>query len=315
MIRIKQVDAFTDIAFGGNPAGVVTDATGLTEEQMQRVAGEMNLSETAFVTPSSDAAADFDVRFFTPKSEVDLCGHATIATFITLAEEGRIHPVSGQTKVTVRQRTKAGILAVEVETAGGRPERVMMTQAIPQFKRATVERRQVAAILGLSENQIQADWPLELAYTGLWHLMVPVVSAQAVDAAQPNLTKLAELNHADGVHTTHLIAPSDREGSLVYTRDFAPAVGIPEDPATGTGSGAMGAYLIKNGLLNELSSQAQWSRQDGNRQVVRFVSLQGYAINRPSQITIEVTSDQGCPIQVKVGGRAVCMLDGKMRVN
>ncbi len=314
MIRIKQVDAFTDLPFGGNPAGVVTDARGLTEEQMQRIAGEMNLSETAFVTPSEDDAADFNVRFFTPKNEVDLCGHATIATFFTLAEEGRIKPSVDENRVVVRQRTKAGILAVEVEFAGGAPDRVMMTQATPQFRSTRVERRDIAAVLGLSVDQIRADWPLELAYTGLWHLMVPVASSQAIDAAQPNLARLAELNHAEGVHTTHLIAPSDREGSLVYTRDFAPAVGIPEDPATGTGSGAMGAYLIKNALLERLAATELDQRQDGARQIARLVSLQGYAINRPSQITIEVTSEESRPVGVKVGGRAVCMLEGRMRV-
>ncbi len=314
MIKIKQVDAFTGTPYGGNPAGVVTDARGLTEEQMQRVAGEMNLSETAFVTPSPDDAADFNVRFFTPKNEVDLCGHATIATFFTLAEEGRIRPIPGEASAVVKQRTKAGILAVEVEYANGAPDRVMMTQALPQFRTTVVDRKQIAATLGLSEEAVRADWSMQLAYTGLWHLMVPVTSAQAVDTAQPNLAKLAELNSLEGVHTTHLIAPSEDHGSLVYTRDFAPAVGIPEDPATGTGSGAMGAYLMRHGLLRRLNAAEQQWRYDGQRHSARFVSLQGYAINRPSQITIEITSDQGIPVQVKVGGRAICMLDGTMRV-
>ncbi|MGE5653287.1 MAG: PhzF family phenazine biosynthesis protein [Bacillota bacterium] len=314
MIRIKQVDAFTGIPFGGNPAGVVTDARDLTEGQMQRVAAEMNLSETAFVVPSPDQGADFNVRFFTPKNEVDLCGHATIATFFTLAEEGRIRRSPEQASAVVKQRTKAGILAVEVEFANGVPDRVMMTQAEPQFRATTIDREQIAAVLGLRAAQIRTDWPLELAYTGLWHLMVPVVSAQAVDAAQPDLAKLTELNRSEGVHTTHLIAPSGHQGSLVYTRDYAPAVGIPEDPATGTGSGAMGAYLVKNALLRTLDSAELGEHHDGSRHVSRFVSLQGYAINRPSQITIEVTSEGGRPILVKVGGRAVCMLDGSMRV-
>lgn len=314
MIRIKQVDAFTGIPFGGNPAGVVTDARGLTREQMQRVAREMNLSETAFVTPSPDADADFDVLFFTPSNEVDLCGHATIATFFTLAEEGFIKPSLGETSAMIKQRTKAGVLAVEVEFSKGLPERVMMTQATPKFRPTTVSRQEIAAALGLPEDQLRADWPMELAYTGLWHLMVPVTSAQAIDAARPNLPKIAELNHAQGVHTTHLIAPSEREGSLVYTRDFAPAVGISEDPATGTGSGAMGAYLAKHGLLDTPDAAELYQLRDGELQITRFVSLQGYAINRPSQITIEVTTDRGIPVQVKVGGSSVCMLDGRMRV-
>ena len=107
-IKIKQVDAFTDIPFGGNPAGVVTDAAGLSDELKQKIAREMNLSETAFVSPSK--VADFKVQFFTPRFEVDLCGHATIGTFSALYEEGKL-PAD---KSIFYQETKAGVLPVEL---------------------------------------------------------------------------------------------------------------------------------------------------------------------------------------------------------
>jgi len=107
-IKIKQVDAFTSIPFGGNPAGVVTDASGLSDELKQKIAREMNLSETAFVSPSK--IADFKVQFFTPRFEVDLCGHATIGTFSALYEEGKL-PVD---KNIFYQETKAGVLPVEL---------------------------------------------------------------------------------------------------------------------------------------------------------------------------------------------------------
>ena len=111
-IKIYQVDSFTTHLFGGNPAGVVTEATGLTPFEMQKIAREMNCSETAFVTSSQSCEADFNVRFFTPTEEVNLCGHATIATFFVLATEGKIKLSTPE--VILYQETKAGILPVSI---------------------------------------------------------------------------------------------------------------------------------------------------------------------------------------------------------
>jgi phenazine biosynthesis protein PhzF family len=128
-IKIYQADAFTTEPFGGNPAGVVPDATGITEEYMQKIAREMNLSETAFIIPIDND--NFKVRFFTPVSEVDLCGHATIASFYTLANKGYISPIDNGVK-TVYQETNAGKLKVDIYYKDGTVDKVMMQQAIPE---------------------------------------------------------------------------------------------------------------------------------------------------------------------------------------
>ena len=142
-IRIKQVDAFTTIPLSGNPAGVVTNADELDDVYMQRIAREMNLSETAFVQNSG--VADFRLRFFTPKCEIDLCGHATIGAIYALIEEGRIPLRSDHT--LVHQETKAGILPIEIYSNNNIVQNIMMTQAIPQFKDLGVDNREISDIL------------------------------------------------------------------------------------------------------------------------------------------------------------------------
>jgi len=152
LVRVKQVDAFTKIPFGGNPAGVVTEADVLDDELKQKIAREMNLSETAFVSKSD--VADFKVQFFTPKSEVDLCGHATIGTFSALYEEGRLDT----NKTVYYQETKAGVLPVELMEING--ENIfMMTQVVPKFEEVRADREEIAKLFGL-EKQDLTDLPV-----------------------------------------------------------------------------------------------------------------------------------------------------------
>ncbi|MCH4886983.1 PhzF family phenazine biosynthesis protein [Acidaminobacter sp. JC074] len=278
--KIYQVDAFTDQAFGGNAAGVMVNAEGLTENQMLIIAREMQLSETAFVFPGS-SDYDFEVRFFTPTEEVDLCGHATIATFSLLKELGMIK------KDKLVQKTKAGLLDIEFID-----DKVVMTQADPVCVDVNIDLDHFAFIMGIDKDLIGIDLMKgpEVWSTGLKDIMLPVKSKEALKDISPNMGKLASLSHELDVIGVHAFTLDEKD---VWCRNFAPGCGINEEAATGTSNGALGACLYNKGLKenDELS----------------FYAYQGYWMESPSQIYVKVSDKR-----VLVGGKAVTVLAGEI---
>lgn len=269
---VYHVDAFTARPFGGNSAGVVLDAKGLSDAQMQLVAGELRHSETAFILPSGKA--DWRIRFFSPAREVDLCGHATIASAWVLASEGRIK------RGRALQETNVGVLGLDVAR-----DRVMMELAPPRVEAVELRRDDLARALRVPA--IHAGRPLQKAYAGIWVLLVPMPDEKSINLCQPDLPELAALNLELGVVGTHLF--SIEEDGTLYARFFAPAVGIAEDPVTGTANGALGAYLV----LNDLAKGPE------------FRARQGDAMGRPGEVEIHATAKS-----VRVGGRAVILSRG-----
>ena len=271
---VYHVDAFTDRPFGGNPAGVVLDARGLSAGQMQLVARELKHSETAFVLPSK--SADYKIRFFTPAREVDLCGHATIATAWVLASEGQLK------RGRARQETNVGILDLEIDR-----ERVTMEQLPPKVEAVELNRTDLAALLGV--EAVDQELPLQKASTGNWSLLVPMPGQKEINFCQPRFTDLAALNLELGVLGTHLF--TIEKGGGLYARHLAPAVGINEDPVTGTANGALGGYLVLNGIAKG----------------PEFRVRQGDALGRPGELTVYATAKE-----VRVGGRAVILSRGSI---
>jgi trans-2,3-dihydro-3-hydroxyanthranilate isomerase len=288
---VYVVDAFTRQPLRGNPAGVVPFARGLSEGQMLAVAREIHAPETAFVLPSREA--DLALRYFTPTQEVPFCGHATVGALALLAELGEL-PVPGEF-ARVRVETGVGRLAVDLV---GTPEglRVDMTQAPPTFRPCSEPADRVLGALGLNPEDLRSDLPLELAYTGLWHLLVPLVGGEALDGLMPDLRALAALNRELGVLTTHLFV---EEGATFHCRDFAPAAGVDEDPVTGSASGALGAYLLRHRAV---------------RPGVPLRLLQGEACDRPGEVRVVVEGDPGEPRCAIVGGHAVVSMRGEIRI-
>lgn len=325
------VDAFTEKPLSGNPAGVVLDADGLSEEEMQAIAREVNASETVFVLRPSLPAADFRTRFFSPVREVDLCGHATIAAFYLLGELGRLNnarqgipqkkesasppthvPGCGQRRdglsTVVRQQTRAGIFPVEIQFGtDGRVSAVYMSQPQPQFRAYTGSLDGLAGALGVSRDAIErAGLPVGCAWTGLWHLMVPVMSLGVLGSLAPDQVALARLNEAVGVVTTHVFTIETMyPESTAHSRSFAPLLGIAEDPQTGTASGALAAYLLASGVTV--------SPQDGGW--VRMVFEQGHFLGRGGLIYAEVKIQPHDPrrvLSIKVGGKASVAINGNI---
>lgn len=291
--EIRIVDAFTDRPFAGNPCGVVPWAEGLSDAQMQDIARELNLSETAFVFPSEQA--DFRVRFFTPLKEIPLAGHPTIATMYTLAGEGRIDLSAGAKRVT--QELAVGILPVDVERTEGGQVRVVMTQAKPEFGRE-LDREPLAEALGITADDLLLDAPVQVVSTGTPQAMVPVASLEVLRRLRPNLQFLGELEQAGGYFSAHIFALEAFEpGHVAHSRHFAAGAGIGEDPVTGSATGGMAAYLWKHGLVRQ----------------PRYRVEQGHIMGRPGYVDVEVEADGDEPTTVRIAGTAVTVLRGTIR--
>ncbi|WP_396610484.1 PhzF family phenazine biosynthesis protein [Haloferax sp. S1W] len=284
--RALLVDAFTTEPLAGNPAGVVPDADGLNAEQMRAIAAELGASETAFVC--SSPSADRRIRFFTPTQEVDLCGHATIAAHAHLVAERAIEPG------THTVETNVGTLDIEVGEFG----EVWMTQDAPTVRELDIDYHRLGNALGIDEAALQdigADLPVALASTGLPFVMVPVNFLEHLSGAEPKQDAIAELASEYDAAGVYAFTFDAIDGdSTLHARCFAPGVGIAEDPATGTASGACGAYLRHVGAFDSMPDELRFE--------------QGHFVDRPSFISVRVGT------QIEVGGRAVQSLDGELVV-
>jgi len=283
--KMWVVDAFTSTPFQGNPAGVILDAEGLTASQMQAIANEIHASETAFVFPSDETTKyDFHFRYFTPSAEVDLCGHATIATVCSLLRSNRIVlDMSGEG--SCRILTNVGVLPIRFGRQNG-IEWAEMGQATPQFRDFKVNKVMISQLLGLKEVDIDDSLPCGISYTGLWDVFVPLKNLDSMKRIKPNLSGIQSWNEAIGVVSTHVYSQITVEQENHYhTRDFSPVVGIPEDPATGTATGALLALLYLH---------------DHVEQDVEYRFEQGYEISRESVVSARiVNSSTGSNVYVK----------------
>ncbi len=272
------VNAFTDKPFKGNPAGVVLDADSLDEKTMQSIAAELKCSETAFVMNSDKA--DFNLRFFSPEREVDLCGHATIATFHAMTEMG----FARKDKFTME--TKAGILGIEIRDDG-----VFMEQAKPVFRETDATAKEIAYALSIGEEEI-GDFPIEAVSTGLFSLNVPVRHLEAMKRMKPDFEKVKEVCRKSGAGALFVFTfETLNKDCFVHARCFAPLYGVNEDPVTGTANGALGAYLKKHGLLKNSV----------------YRSEQGYEIGKDGIVVVDLSGDK-----VKVGGKGYIAVQGTL---
>ncbi len=277
LVRVLRVNAFTDSRDGGNPAGVLVNSPDLSDCRMAFISKKLQVSETAFVFFSSKA--DYKVRFFTPASEVDLCGHATIATFFAMASLGLI------SKKQVYQETKAGILSVEiVYKSGGSVEKVMMTQTKPIIKDIYLDISKLADSLKVNKKEIDFLLPHQIVSTGLFTLPVCIKSFKTLEKIKPNFEKIKKLSKEIKVGSFHVFTFDTKEPNSIYhARNFAPFYSVNEDPVTGTANGAVCSYLVKNGIIK------------GNS----FICEQGDIIGKPGRVHVQINDDS-----VKVGGIA-----------
>lgn len=277
-MKVYTLDAFTSTKGGGNPAGVVLQTEGLSEERMQSLAAKVGFSETAFIFPSD--RADFRLRFFTPTEEVPLCGHATIAAFKLLCLQQKL------TAEEVRQETGAGILRIHI-----REGLVRMEQALPTFG-AILPKEEIANSLGLSAADLPEDLPLQIVSTGLSDIFIPLRSLSALKSFRPDFEKIREISAKYRVIGYHVFSLETLQGSTACCRNLAPLCGIDEEAATGTSNGALASYLFRHGVLRGKDLSA-----------LRFE--QGFFMERPSEIFVSLTAEKDEITSVFVGGDAV----------
>lgn len=281
------VNSFTNSVTGGNPAGVVLDADKLPHQEKLAIAKAVGYSETAFV--SSDDEADYNVSFFTVTEEVDFCGHATLAVFSTLFQQGII--ADGQ----YMQRTKAGLLTVIIEPDG----HIVMGQKLPEYL-GHYGYGTISKLIGIEAATLEStQLPIEVISTGLSDMLVPVPRGylDQIQINEPLLTEFCKTHNVIGLHAFELC--EEGYDMTASCRNFAPLVGIPEESATGSANGALACYLTKH-----LENKALENKPLKDKDARSFVFEQGRAMDCVSIITASIELNGNDICQVKVGGFA-----------
>lgn len=305
-----QFDVFTDRKFCGNPLAVFPEAEGITDEQMMKIAREMNLSETVFVLKSESDHVLRRLRIFTPIREIPFAGHPIVGTWTALAQEGVVPvPEGGNGWQRIFHEVGIGVLPVDLEFKDGKAVQVVMTQGTFEIINEIDdphEQAEVARALGIAREDLDESLPIQVITTGLSCLAVPIRSLSNLRNTRVDATLLANIYTRHGGAGCHAFTRETIEGgaSRAHARFFAPADNIPEDPATGSACGALGGYLVHHGALSLEPENGRY----------KFVIEQGDFIHRPSRIRLDVKGQAGNVEEVKVGGLAVLVARGEVFV-
>lgn len=317
-LPFHTLDVFTDRVFGGNPLGVFPDATHLSDDAMQRIAREMNLSETVFLGPPETAEGTARVRIFTPAREVPFAGHPTVGAAIFLTSgEGRESldgievpeaPASGTGEVDVVLEENVGPVPAMVRFESGRPVFARFTTAVlPEHRPSPHSIEDLAAMIGLSPSDVGGEGPggsalvPEMVSCGLEYFVIPVRSIDAVRRSALDTARWQRMLADAWAHHVYVVCmDAEGDGVDVRVRMYAPGSGVPEDPATGSAAAALGGYLSKAD-----------GRGDGS---LAWTVEQGIEMGRPSIIEVEADRADGKTSAVRVGGGAVPVSRGTMHV-
>ncbi|MBC1374884.1 PhzF family phenazine biosynthesis protein [Listeria sp. FSL L7-0091] len=268
-ISVYVASAFSKNNKGGNKAGVVLNEPTLTTLQKITIAKQLGYAETAFLTDSN--FADYKLEYFTPKEEVDLCGHATIGTFTILMH---LHKLL-KNQYTIE--TNSGILTITIKNGT-----IFMEQNQPIFYDVIPPNKLISCF---DLNFLNTNYPIQIVSTGLKDILIPIKSEAVLHALKPNFEKIKEISKEYDVIGMHLYTcSSDR----IICRNFAPLYDINEEAATGTSNGALACYLYKNHYLRKEN----------------YVFEQGYSLRSPSKISVNLDVNDNKEIaKVYVGGK------------
>ena len=295
------VDVFTDMPFGGNQLAVVEGREDLTGEAMQKIAKELNLSETVFVYPPVKGANVRKLRIFTPQMELPMAGHPTIGASYVLASTGLVPTDEGRNEWVLEEQI--GEIPVTVHKEDGKIVSVEMKQPLPVFSEALQDRKLAADLLSLSEEDLYHGLPVQSVSSGVPFMFIPLRSLEAIQRI--HFRQDVWEQHFSGKpvsqHIFTFTTETQNADAAVHCRMFAPAMGIAEDPATGAASGPLGAYLVEHRVLHE-----------GDSEIYAIRSEQGYEMGRPSRIDITVTGHSGGIKEVKIGGSSVIIGKGQL---
>ncbi len=286
------VDVFAETKYAGNELAVVRRAESLAGAEMQKFAREMNFSETTFILTDEESGGGFDVRIFTPKSEVPFAGHPTLGTAFVIQQEILRQPVE-----RVVLNLKVGSIPVTFTYRGEEPEVLWMRQIPPRFGE-TITPAQAAQVLGLKASDIDGRFPVQSVSTGLPFFIVPLQTREALRRSRVDLKKLYALVGRTEAKAFLLFCPETLSPeNQLQVRVFADAYGVPEDPATGSANGCLAGYLARHGYFG------------GGPVDVRVE--QGYEVGRPSLLLLKAGEEAG-EVSVSVGGRVIPVARGEL---
>lgn len=300
-IPFYTADVFTSEMFGGNQLAVFPSADGLDARPMQAIARELNLSETVFVFPPENSANARKLRIFTPGAELPFAGHPTIGTAFVLASIGEVALAGARTRIVFEEGV--GPVPVTIETRNGLPTYCELTSArLPEFGPPPPPIEEIAAVLSLRPDQIRSDTcsPRPVS-CGVPFFFVPLRDRSALEQARPDLA-VWERSFSSwwAPHLYPFVETGGSEGVDIRARMFGPALGIPEDPATGSAAAALAGYLAA-------------LRPSGSA-TLRWVVDQGVEMGRPSRLYVECDRDGERIEAVRVGGASVMVAEARLTV-
>ena len=294
-----RVDVFSDQPLQGNALAVFPRAAGLSKEEMEAIAREMNLSETTFIVPSTNPSASYRNRIFTPGGEIPFAGHPSLGTAYVAALEGLIPKPEGRS--VVYQELQIGVLPLELYVEHGQVQKVVKTQGEPSLGRRLTSVERLSKALGVRARDIGVGGLRpQVASTGLPTLVVPMRDLDVVHDLDPDMRALAAFLRKLGPHTTcyTITFETEVEGSHIHARSFSPADRVFEDAATGSAAGACGAYLAANGRLPAPT----------------FLIEQGIEMRHASRIEVTVDMEGTAAKTIRVGGAVTPILRGTLHL-
>lgn len=299
-LQYHLVDVFTSEPFTGNQLAVFSDAAEVPEELMQKLAGELSLSETTFVGPAAQRENDFQLRIFTPRTEIGFAGHPTLGTAFVLAHLGLID--MGGAEKLVKFEEGIGVVPVKIEARDDKPGLVTLQQDLPRFGSVFSDRFTLAEMLSIDSGALHTKYPPQVVNCGVPFLFVPVKSLNVIRNIKFRLDVWQRsLRGSEACCVMPFTTETVDENSSVHCRLFAPGLGVFEDAATGSANGPLGCYLVEHEIIP-------------CEEQVRILSEQGFEMGRPSIINVEIKKTEGKISSVVVGGECVYVGAGFIQI-
>lgn len=285
-IKVYHYDAFSKILNKGNPAGVVLNADELTDAEMEEIAFKVGFNETSFAVKSE--VADLKIRFFTPGHEMNLCGHATMATVYALKTKGLL---GDKTDITIE--TRAGILPINIHSSVDNEVYITMKQAVPQFEEFNGSKNDLATSIGLKLEDLDDNLPVLFGSTGVWTLLIPIKQLDAFKKMKPDNKKFPTILNEMPKASVHPFCMETYDSAAdMHARHFSsPYSGTIEDAVTGTASGVMGAYYAK--YIN-----------NNFKGTLPLLVEQGHEIDKDGRVMVQVSRNED-NYDVEITGNAV----------
>lgn len=283
-LKFWYIDVFTSEKFSGNPAAVFFESDGLDEKIMQKIANELNISETVFLQ-KTDKKADYKARIFTPKRELPFAGHPTIAASFAFKK------FYGISKEKLIQDCGAGLIEVEEKNSI-----TFVKQNDPQFAEISISKKEISEMFGVKENEI-IDLPMLKISTGIWWGIVNLTSSEAVSRVSPNYEKIIKLSEKENLVGVQVFAKTNKNPEI-HLRTFAPICGVFEDPVCGSGNGCVASFIAKFDLMSQKN----------------YVVTQGKEVGREGRVYAGFDKIDNVVKNIKIGGEALKILEGEIEI-